>query len=51
MTRSKAYKLLADKLGLHITKCHMKIMDTDTALKVPAAVLEIKAAIAKAKGE
>ena len=51
MTRNKAYKLLADKMGLHITKCHMKIMDTDTALKVPAAVLEIKAAIAKAKGE
>lgn len=51
MTRSAAYKLLADKLGLHVSKCHMKIMNLETALKVPAAVLEIQNSIKKSKGE
>jgi len=49
MTRSAAYKLLADKLEIHVSKCHMKTMSLETALKVPAAVIEIQTA--KAKGE
>lgn len=39
--RSRAYDLLAKELGLIRDQCHMKIMDKETARRVPAAAHEI----------
>jgi hypothetical protein len=39
--RSRAYALLAQELGLTRDECHMKIMDKETARRVPAAAHEI----------
>jgi len=41
--RSQAYSLLAAKLGIKRKKCHMKIMDAETARRVPGAVSKILA--------
>lgn len=35
--RSRAYALLAKELGISSDKCHMKMMDKQTAARVPAA--------------
>lgn len=35
--RSRAYALLADELGIDPADCHMKLMDKETASRVPAA--------------
>lgn len=40
--RNKAYELLAEILGIPKDKCHMKLMDRETALRVPGAVQEIR---------
>jgi hypothetical protein len=37
VSRSKAYALLAEELGLTRDECHMKLMDKETAQRVPAA--------------
>lgn len=39
--RSRAYALLALELALHPSECHMKLMDKETARRVPAATHEI----------
>lgn len=39
--RSRAYALLAQELGLTPDECHMKLMDKETAQRVPAAAHEI----------
>jgi hypothetical protein len=36
LSRGQAYRLLADRLGLSKEKCHMKLMDAETARRVPA---------------
>lgn len=41
MSRNVAYKLLAEKLNMTKTQCHMSYMDDATARRVPAAVKEI----------
>lgn len=38
MTRRKAYKMLAVELELLPQNCHIKLMDAETARRVPAAV-------------
>lgn len=43
--RGTAYQLLAEELGLSRADCHMKIMDEETALKVPAAAKRIEEAL------
>lgn len=40
--RAHAYQLLAADLGLKVADCHMKLMDAETASRVPAAVERIK---------
>jgi len=42
LSRSKAYRILASKMKMDINKCHMKLMDKETALKVREAVKQIK---------
>lgn len=37
ISRSRAYALLAEELGLHPDQCQMKLMDKETARRVPAA--------------
>ena len=39
--RSRAYALLAEELGLTPDQCHMKLIDKETAQRVPAAAHEI----------
>lgn len=39
--RSRAYALLAEKLDLDPADCHMKLMDRETAERVPGAVHDI----------
>ena len=39
--RSHAYALLAEELGLRPEDCHMKLMDKETASRVPAAAYTI----------
>ena len=39
--RTRAYALLAEELGLHPSECHMKLMDKETAQRVPAAAHNI----------
>ena len=39
--RSRAYALLAAELGLTRDECHMKLMDRETAERVPGAVHDI----------
>ena len=41
MDRSEAYTLLAKELGVSKSDCHMKLMDKDTANKVPLVALKI----------
>ena len=41
MRRGDAYQFLADKLGLSMTDCHMKLMDAATAQRVPGIAQEI----------
>lgn len=45
MTRSAAYRALSRELGLTKDECHMKLMDKDTARRVPAACEVIRAAV------
>jgi hypothetical protein len=42
-SRSQAYSLLAAKLGIKRKKCHMKVMSSAVARRVPGAVAEILA--------
>jgi hypothetical protein len=35
MSRGQAYRLLADRMGLTREQCHMKLMDAETARRVP----------------
>ena len=42
LSRSKAYKMLAEEMNLTAEQCHMKLMDADTAHRVPVAVQAIK---------
>lgn len=42
MSRGEAYRALQRKLGLTADECHMKIMDAETARKVPQAAQEIR---------
>lgn len=42
MKRGDAYKLLAAELGLDRRDCHIKLMDKETAARVPAAVERIR---------
>lgn len=42
LSRSRAYKLLAEEMNLSSEQCHMKFMDEETALRVPVAVAAIK---------
>lgn len=42
MTRNDAYKALADEMNLSREQCHMKLMDADTAHRVPIAVQAIR---------
>ena len=44
-TRTEAYMLLAEYLGLSSKQCHMKLMDLKTARNVPEAVQFIKSFI------
>lgn len=39
--RSRAYALLAEELDLDPADCHMKLMDRETAERVPGAVHDI----------
>ena len=41
-SRSVAYSMLAEELGIPREECHMKMMDKDTALRVPAACAVIR---------
>jgi hypothetical protein len=41
LPRGNAYKALADELGMSRADCHIKLMDAQTASKVPAAALRI----------
>lgn len=43
MDRETAYAHLAQELGLDRDACHMSLMDTETARRVPAAVDVIRA--------
>lgn len=43
MPRGKAYALLREAMGLTKEQCHMKLMDRETAERVPAAVESIRA--------
>lgn len=45
LTRNRAYKLLAAEMNMTMNKCHIKIMDAETAQKVPAAVERIRACL------
>jgi hypothetical protein len=47
LARSKAYKLLAEELGLPEKDVHMGGMSEEVAKKVPAAVERIKLILAK----
>jgi len=42
MKRSDAYRMLAEEMNLAPEQCHMKLMDADTAHRVPVAVQAIK---------
>lgn len=42
LSRSKAYKMLADKLGIDRADCHMKLMTAEQARRVPTIALEIQ---------
>lgn len=42
LSRSQAYAELARALGLPVKRCHMKLMDAQTAWRVPAAVATIR---------
>lgn len=41
MARHEAYSKLREVMGLTKDQCHMKLMDFETAKRVPEAVLEI----------
>lgn len=43
VSRSSAYKWLADELGVEVEQCHMKLMDRALAERVPAAVEAMEA--------
>lgn len=45
MSRSKAYKLLANELNIPIADCHMKLMTFDQASQVPEAARRIRSII------
>lgn len=47
VSRSQAYSLLRKALGITRAKCHMKLMDAKTALRVPEAVMAIRMELAK----
>lgn len=42
MTRREAYEALAAALSIPRTDCHMKLMDEETALRVPAIAQELR---------
>jgi hypothetical protein len=42
LSRTAAYKLLAQELGIGHRKCHMKTLDKDLLRQVPLAVARIK---------
>lgn len=41
LSRSQAYKMLSARLGIPRRDCHMKLMDADTAVRVPKIVQTI----------
>lgn len=41
VSRTRAYKLLAEELGIDPADCHMKLMDKETARRVPFAAHDI----------
>lgn len=41
LTRNRAYYLLSERLGISRADCHMKLMDRETAERVPDAVTQI----------
>lgn len=41
VSRTRAYALLAEELGIDPADCHMKLMDKNTAQRVPAAAHKI----------
>lgn len=42
LTRTEAYKVLSAMLGIDSKDCHMKLMDVETARRVPRIVKQIK---------
>lgn len=51
MGRNEAHAALADQMNLAPEQCHMKLMDADTAHRVPIAVQAIRAMKADTKGD
>jgi len=47
MTRSFAYRMLREELGLTSAECHMSVMDEATAARVPDAVYAIRERLGK----
>lgn len=47
LAREAAYMRLAQELGIAPELCHMSLMDTETARRVPAAVRAIRASLSR----
>lgn len=42
VSRSVFYRMLAEELGIAVDQCHMKLMDCETAERVPAACVVLR---------
>jgi hypothetical protein len=45
LSRSLAYKILAEKIGLHPKDCHIKLMSAETAGRVPTIAKQMLAEV------